>query len=324
MNIYKRIEHLSDEELKEMVSRRIKYLECKAKRENPGFNELGYHVSENPQQFNVNHTENGANFEVELRCFYNNYIPKGSKMVYGLYYNMVGMAGNTGSYYYIDDDSYILDFCRFVKDKEIEDEFELFDYMLEFIRDYFGYIKEIDRSEMFQLICKDEMNYFPSQKKHSITDFKGKGNALCSEYAVMAQNLMRFFGFESYLMIGHEKVGDSKPESHAFNLINFKHSSEKKNKSAVIDFSNFVKVFDMNYQKIGEMPFIGYIDQLDQEYAEKLINQEEHMVFEDYSYYIIGDTLAKIGYDRTRDYYIDRQILPENEIEKCKTYSFQK
>lgn len=314
MNFYEQIKDLSREDLQEKVKRRISYLEKKSKKENPEYNVLGYHVDYNPRSYEI--SNNTSTISLEMRCFYNDYIRKGTKMVYGLFYNNEGKAGNLGSYYYVDDDSYIYDFCEFIQDKDIINEYELFDYILEYLRSYFGFIKKIDRNEMFQMLYKGENSYYPPVKEHSIKDFKGKGNAMCSEYAIMAQNLLRVFGFESYFVVGNEKVTGQTPESHAFNLITFKESETGKVKHALIDFSNFVKVFDMNYHVIGESPFIGYLDYLDEEFVQSLVAGEEHLIFEDYSYFVMTDVLAKLGYDRERDYYIDNEITPDKEVKK--------
>ena len=321
MHFYEEIQNLTEEELKTKVKKRIQSLEKKAKKNNPGYNVLGYHVDYNPEYHElITGEDDSRSIELDLRCFYNNYIWKGTKMVYGMFYNTEGKAGNQGSYYYIDDDSYIYDFCKFIQDKDIINEYELFDYMLEFLRDYFGHIKQIDRNEMFQMIFKDETSYYPAIHEHSIKDFKGKGNAMCSEFAVMAQNLLRFFGFESYLVIGNEGVTGHRPESHAFNLITFKEEESGERVNAVIDFSNYVSVFDINFHKIGESPFIGHLDILDEELVKRLVNGEEHLVFEDYSYFIVNETLAKLGYDRQRDYYISNHIEPDIDVQKRKNY----
>ena len=320
MNYYKQLENLSEEQLKKKVEKKIKKLERKSKKNNPeDYNVLGYHITENPQNYTRYLGEDGVNFDLEVRCFYNGYICNGAKMIYGLEYDFNGNAGNHGSYYYLDDDSYIYDFCKFVQDKDIENSYELFDYMLEFIREYYGYIKLLERSEMFKLIQKSEKEYFKPIKEHSINDFKGKGNAMCSEFSVMAQNLLRFFDYESYIMIGTEKIGNHNPESHAFNLITFRDEYTKEEKHAVIDFSNYVNVFDLNFHKIGEMPFIGYIDALDQETIEDMIIGDKHLVFEDYAYYVIGDSISKIAYERKRDYFVDNYIRPDKEVSSIYT-----
>lgn len=315
MNYYKQLKNLSDIELKKKISSKIKKLERKSKKNNPDtHNVLGYHLGENPTQYEKYMSDSGDNFDLELRCFYNGYLCKGTKMVYGLEYDMKGNAGNHGNYYYIDDDSYIYDFCKYIQDKDIENDYELFDYMLEFIRDYYGYIKQLERGDMFKLITKNKNEYFKPIKEHSISDFKGKGNAMCSEFSVMAQNLLRFFDYESYIMIGTERIGNHKPESHAFNLLTFKEIDTNKKRNVLIDFSNYINIFDINFKKIGEMPFMGYLDRLDQNLVEEMIFGDKHLVFDDYAYYILGNSMSKLAYERKRDYFIDSYIRPDKSI----------
>ena len=324
MNFYEQLQGLSEEELTQKVKKRIQYLERVSKREHPLGGNLGYHMDDTPKAYSVYNTKFGTAFDLDYSCFYNNYIWKGTKMTYGITYSVNGVGANLGSHYYMDDDSYIYDFCRYIQDKDIENELEFFDYLLEFIRDYFGYIKLIERDEMFQLIQKNETEYFPPVRKHCFTDFKGKGNALCSEYAVMAQNLMRVFGFESYIMLGHEKIGDHRPESHAFNFVTYKSRTTGERVRYLIDFSNYVKIFDIDYSKLGELPFMGKLEKLDQELISEVIDHEKHLTFEDYSYMIIGDTLATISYDRKRDYFLDSYIHPDIDVKKSKTYAYHR
>ena len=202
MNFYEQIVNLNEKNLRKKIKRKIDKLERKTRKNNPDYNVLGYHVPANKEKYDTYEGEEGTNFDLEMRCFYNGYICKNSKVVYGLVYDLNGNAGNYGSYYYVDDDEYIYDFCKYIQDKEIEDIFELLEYMLDFLKDYFGRIKLIDRNNMFQLLYKNEDELYDPIQEHSITHFKNKGNAMCTEYSVMAQNLMRVFDIESYLMIG--------------------------------------------------------------------------------------------------------------------------
>ena len=313
MSFYNQVNGLNEDKFNELVCKRIKKLEKKSLKYNPDFNVIGYHIQENIEKHELYDTEDGPSFDLTVRCFYNTFLRKGSKIVYGIVYDMQGNVSNTGSYYYLDDDSYIYEFCKSIQDKEIENEYQLLQSILEFCKDYYGRIYRYERDDMFKLIHKNEKEYFKPTIEHSITNFKGKGNAMCTEYSVMAQNLMRFFDIESYLVIGTERIGDTHPEGHAFNLARIRDSGDED--CLLIDFTNPVNIYDLNFQKVGEYPFIGDLDAIDDDLVQDLVYGEKHLVYDDYAYYEIGDSQVQITYDRERDYYIDTRLQPDNDYE---------
>lgn len=314
MNILEQIQKSSPENLSQIIQNRIKACEQEAIEED--INVLGYHLNYNPEEYYLTTLSNEKIFHVDVRCFISGYIKKGTKMVYGLAYDNNRLVSNDGRYYYIDDDSYINEFCDFIKDKDIINEFELFDYILEFIKMYLGTIKEIEREDMFKMIYKSDRVYYNPINKHSIKWFKGRGNAMCSEYAILAQNILNFLGIDSYLVIGREKTGNEKSDSHAFNIVSFIEKESQEEINALIDFANHTEVLDINFKKIGESPFIGELENFNQEFVLELVNDEKHLVFEDYSYFLLGNQLIKIGYHRNRDYYIEDNLTPDTIIKK--------
>ena len=312
MDFYREIQELSEKELDLLIENKIKELEIYAKKENHGFETIGYKLDLNPENYHILEREYHS-FDIEVRCFYANYIPIGTKMVYGMVYNNNGIASNAGDYYYIDDDKYIYDFCKYIKEKEIIDEYELFEYILEFMRSYFKILKIIDREKMFQMISKEQRNlYYPTIQEHGFHSFKGKGNAMCSEYAIMAQNLLSILDIDSYLVIGKEKTGNSKEESHAFNLASFIEEKSQEPTHILIDLSNFTIIHDVNFKKIGETPYIMYLPEINQEFVNKLIEEEMHLEEEDYGYMVLENEILKMGYGRSRNYYVDGKITPED------------
>ena len=310
----------TDEELRKLVEKKIAKLERKSKKHNPTAESIGYQVTHMPKVYEVKWNGDEPTVAFLVRAFYNQFVHKDLKMIYGLSWNpTTGRATNEGCYYYVDNDDYLYDFCRFIKDKEIVDEYEFFGYVRDFLRAYFGFIKMKERDGMYHPLVDKYGEYFEPVLKHSITDFKGQGSALCSEYAVLAQNILRMFDFESYLIVGNVNLNnDTKGDAHAYNLLTFKESDTGELKHAVIDFINSVKVFNYNFEIIGDEPFIGYLDSLDQQFVDKLIKGDLHLHFEEYGYCIIGDTLARITYkDRNRDYFVDKVIRPD-DVKKSK------
>jgi len=324
MRFLREIQGLDEEHLRKKVSSKIKRLEAQSLKENPDYQVLGYQVEDIPQLYQLERTGNESYISLTMRCFYNNFIPKNTKIVFGLVYNRLGRAGSFGKSYYLDDQEYLYDFCKYIQEIDIEDEVELFGYIRDFLKKYFGYFQVLDRDQMLTMLMDINGNPFPINNTHSIKNFKGKGNALCSEYAVMAQNILRLFGFESYLVLGTEKVNDNNPEGHAYNLITYKDSETKTTRHAVLDFMNPVSVYDHDYHKIGEEPFIGYIDKLDEEVVNELIHGDKHLVFDDYGYCIFGNSLLKLGFNRTRNYYVDTYIHPDTKKSDNKVYTLTK
>ena len=324
MDFYNYLKELSDEDLVLTIKEKINQLEKKSKEDNTT-DIIGYELDYNPKEYNLTKKEVDF-FDVTIHCFYSGYVRKGLKVVYGLCYDNEGIVSNDGRYYYIDDDNYLIDFCRFIRDKDIINEYELFDYILEFIRIYFGLISDNshDREEMFRMIEKKDRVYYKPIKEHGLSWFKGKSNAMCSEYAIIAQNILSLFDIDAYLLLGHEKTGDEVGESHAFNIISYQEKETNKEVNALIDFANFTTVHDINFKRIGQLPYMIHLDEITEEYIKEIINNEKHICFEDYSYIATPNSLIIVGLQRDRDYYINNQLIPEKKYQKMKKHAIMK
>lgn len=307
MNFYEELLKLNDDEIDILVDYRTKHLE-----KDKDISYLGYNAENNFVRHEVVENNSEKSYSLDMRCFYAGFIPKNTKVIYGMIYNRDGDVSNDGNYYFIDNHDYIKDFCKYIKDYEVTNEYELFDFILEYLKNYFGSIEKISREDMFKLIKDENGRNYDLVNEHKLSQFKGKGNALCTEYSIMAQNLMAVFGITSYLVIGKVKTGDYDEEAHAFNLISLA------DKDYLIDFSNYVRVLDTDFKYLGKTPFIGELDVLDQEFVNAFVNEEEVLEFEDYNYLIVGNTLAKISFDRKRNYFIDGQLELDKPKKKCK------
>lgn len=320
MEFYRKIKNLSDEELESLVEKIIGELEENSIEDNPGVDTIGFVLDYNPKEFYILEKEEIKSFKVDFKCFYSGYVRKGMKMSYGLVYSGDGVVSNDGRYYYIDDDSYILDFCKYIRDKEVENEYELFGYVLNFIEKYLGYIEEINREDMFKMIYKSDRIKYDPVYEHTFSQFKGRGNGVCSEKTIMANNILNVFDMYSYIMIGREKnTDDDKGESHAFNIVTYEEETTKELKNLLIDFSGFIRVRDINFNVLERLPFIGELDELTEEMIINVIESKEHLIFEDYDYMVIANSLFKIGYSRDRDYYIEERLVPDEKL-KTKKY----
>ena len=312
MKFYNELLKLSDTEIEELVEYRIEYLE-----ENSDIKDyIGFNIEDNYKKVELETKDNIARFDVSARCFVPGYIKNGTKIVYGISYDNEGNVGNNGSYYYLDTHDYITDFCKYIKNYEIDNIYDLFDYILEFLMNYYGLFEKISRESMFKMLVDNNGKNIKPMNEHGLSWFKGKGNALCTEYSIMAQNILSVFGIQTYLLIGKEKGEKNIPGEHAFNIISIDDSESPK--SMLVDFSNYVKIYAYNFEVLGYSPFIGYIDNLDQAFVDSFLNYKEILEFNEHFYYVINDRILKMGVDQKRQYYVDNTIELDNNISKCK------
>lgn len=312
MDFYNEIKNLNDEELEKLVSKKIKKLEAEKPKDEP--TSIGFNVESNPTLQDIFETDGIRCFELGMNCFHPGYIKKGTRIVYGLAYDSDGSAKNDGAYYYMDDEEYLYLFCKFIRDKDVTNEYELFEYILEFLRKYFGVIEEIPRNEMFKLLYKDNKTHFKPLHEHSIKDFKRKGNAMCTEYSATAQNIMSLFGIESYLIIGNEKIEGQKGGCHAFNIISFNEKESGEETNALIDYSAPVNIYNYNFDILGVSPYIVYLNEFNEGFVADFLYNNRRVTSEDYGYYIIGDKMLSVAYERDRTYYID-SVVCSDEVE---------
>ena len=311
MYYYKKIKNLSDKKLKKYIKNRIEELALDSKTCNEEVDTIGYDLDFNPK----NQLDENKNLMVDIRNLYNGYIPKGMRIVYGLSYDydQDGLVSNDGKYYYLDTEDYIYEFCKEIQKRDMLNEFELFYYLQDFIKKYFGLTPTINRENMFKMLYKDENNYYKPVNEHGLSWFKKKGNAMCTEYAVVAQNILSFFGMDTYMMIAKEKIRDNEPESHAFNFVSYTESETGKEKATLIDFATPIPIYDLQFKFIGEFPFLGKVDNLDEDFFNKLNDDEEELEFPEYCYLLVGDGIVEVAYTTRRKYYVSHNLTPDPE-----------
>ena len=319
MNFYEELKTMTDEEIKKRLSYDISSLENISKMNNKNLDIIGYVASYNPTDYDLLNEKNDECVDVNFSCFYSGYIPKGIRVVYGLSTKTNGIYSNEGMYYIIDDDSYIYDFCKFIKDKKIGSEGDLFEYILWFLKKYFGVFKENDRDEMFKMILNNNLVFLDPVQEHKLSSFKNKGNAMCSEYSIMANNILSVFGFDSYVIMGQEKE-DKVASGHAFNFVSYT-NKEYKRTNILMDFSNCVNIYDVEFHKIGNGPYILELEDLDSRIVDDFIMNEKHIIAPNYGIMIMGDTPMELILKGKRDYYVRRDFLVKimsTGRQKCK------
>ena len=302
MDFYDEIINYTKEEARKITNDRINYLEDNSFESNI----IGYHIGGKFSKQDLEEKEGKTIFDLDVSCFYPGYIKKGTKIVYGLFYDSLGNASNNGQYYYIDSDNYIYDFVEFIIDKEVINETDLFGYILDFLKEYLGIIEIISREDMFKPIL-DNKGINIESKNHKLSCFKGKGNAMCTEYSIMAQNILSVFGIDSYLLIGTQKFDDEEKEWHAFNLVSYRDENDKE-VSLLVDFTNHIVIFDQKFNIIAMNPYTKPIDKINQELVNDLMNNNKHLILENYNYFVLGNSIFETTDGKKRDYCLDNSV----------------
>lgn len=314
MDFYYKLKEMSDEEIEKYLSYEIYNLENISK-ENNCYGLIGYNIHFNPGEINI--LDKDKNPFIEEVKFHTGYVPKGTKVVFGCNTGDNGMAFNGGMYYVVDNEEYVYEFCKLIKEADVRSSEELLEFILIYLNDYFGENGNQTREEMFQLIMKADCTYYDSIKGHKLSDFKGKGNAVCTEYAITANNILTVFGFDSTIVLGQLKIGNDDVQDHAFNIVSYT-DSEYNRIDMLVDFAESSNVYDFNYNKIGDVPYIIDLVDLDDDFAEKFYYKEEHLHFADY-YFVYGDnTFLSLKTNNIRDYSVGSCKTPVKDVSNIK------
>ena len=256
----------TDEEIKEIVDYYIgEYVE-ESLPLNHGRTTLGKQININP--------EHSINENLDYGPKTNNrwvgYIPKETKIVYKCV-NHEGLGSNDGGYYYMGDESYLYDFCKFIKNKEFNNNPIVFIlHVNKFIHQYLDNdLMQVDREIIHTLIESVDGRKLGPVREHYLSDFKGMGAAKCSEYAVMAQNIMTIFGLETDI------VFDS---NHAYNIF-----FEENGDANVLDFSNRIAMYDVYLNMKEKMPFMEPIADYSDDLYEEVLYEGRKIRFDNYS-----------------------------------------
>lgn len=97
--------------------------------------------------------------------------------------------------------------------------------------------------------------FYGQEGIRSISEFKGKNKAVCSQIAPTAHNLLRFAGFDSTLIYSWENLLGDEQFSHVYNLFN------TENQHFIFDPTNPALVFNEQERSIGTFPAIYPVSQ---------------------------------------------------------------
>ena len=312
MDFYNAIKELNDEELEETVKKLIHELEEVSNDINNNLDTIGFVIDANPEVPIFKNDSEKIRSRLSCNFLYSGYIPLGTRVVYGVKCFSQKGFHHGGCYYYMDDDSYILDFCKYIKTKDVKSDYHFFQYVLSFLNDYFGYLGNVSADNMLELLRDKNGIHYEPYYEHGISWFHKAGNAECSEYSAMANNILNVFGYFSSIVIGNESL-DGEKSDHAYNIVSFVEDDTEEVVNSLMDFSNPVWLYDMNFKPISKAPFIIDIEDYSQEFRENFARGEEGISSFDYCYLKLGDETFCLDNGMERVYSVDKMLNMKKE-----------
>ena len=281
-------------EIELLAKQYIDYYTDEASKYNIECDTIGTDVGINPNNYSGN-----TKYDYSLNIW-SGYIPKNTRIVYGTYGLEDGISYNKGNYYYLDDESYIIEFFKYIKGKEIDTVYDLILHVFKFLKKYLEkYVNYSNRDILHQLIYKNDREFFKPIKEHSIRDFINNGSAECTEYGAMAENIMSLFNLDVYYLLDVD---------HAYNLI------IEDDKASILDFSKWVSCYDINYKFIGRVPYYVEIEDFTDDYFFEVLYDDKKFIVPDYYCLIIDDKLIEVKKNNYRKYGIEGKKEKSNKI----------
>lgn len=211
--------------------------------------------------------------------------------------------------YSMNTDDYFYEFARFIKKYQVKNKGLLVKLIENFINIYFGLPNNKDmRDDFFDEIAfkttKTDEEYFEKLDKLTIGDLKGKNRAMCTERAAIAQNLLSFFGIETYYCMGCI-YNNGVQDVHCFNI------ARSQDNFILLDYSVPISVFENN-KLVDLAPFQGIINQND---IEKILFDGDILEFDSYEYVKEFGKIRKVFNNEIRKYVVGNLSI-EKEYQK--------
>jgi len=152
--------------------------------------------------------------------------------------------------YTLNNYDYLVEFFKYIREKNVKSKSDLIKYMSSFMDNYFGEYKGIDKRADF-LRTKEGTA--------TIDMFKKTGLAACSERAAIANNILTMIGFDSFFL-----TGEINGEQHAFNAI-----LTSNNHLTLIDTTHCSGLYDKDNNLIGTATYfynLGTINNISSSY----------------------------------------------------------
>ena len=136
-----------------------------------------------------------------------------------------------------------------IKDVDLNDIEELFHIIFEVVNDYFGGIDNI-ANRMNNYV---DIDFIESEDDiGKVSSLKGKGEAMCTERAMLTQNLLKHLNINSYYKCSSIKINNNY-DIHSYNVVNIN------NKYYIVDTSLPTIRNEMISSLIGEVPEEVYL-----------------------------------------------------------------
>lgn len=242
--------------------------------------------------------EEPKRFEISYNSGWNGFIDSNIRITFGAYYNLSnGQSDFKGNYYYMDTRDFIYDFCYEYKDYDFIDEFDLICCIKLSMDDYFSsitFLNDISRDKMVLPISKDFDHDY--EVKHKFSDFKGKNNAMCTERAAFANNLLSVYGVGVCMALGNIVV-DGKDGGHAFNFVDIGEGL------SLVDFQIGSNLYNFTDDNIDKIPFVHDMGE-DKTRLDKLADTSERIHCPSYLNVLYGDELYSFFTGNERIYNI--------------------
>ena len=297
MDFLERILNCKDEELDEILTTRIQELTNASITYNGNYDVIGYEIDLDHQVFkDPEHKE--VNFNIINNWI--DYIPKGMKIVYGGELDgRSGFGSNKGRYFYMDSEDYLKDFCLYLRDLKpvLSSPYKLIPIVFDFLYSYLGAFKINGRTreEMHTVLVDKDGKYIEPKQGHGISDYKGNGAAMCTEYSAMTSNILCLFDFSTIFLCG--KVDG---EDHNFSM-----AAYKEDDYSLLDMANGVDVYNEAGSFCGKAPYMVLLDDFTQEDYDSFVYGKKHLKLDDFCVIKAKDKSYFFYYDTERDYSVD-------------------
>ena len=309
MDFLEKIFNCSEKEIIEIIEKRIDEVTKESNKTNGTHNIIGYRLDLNEKTKREDGSEELDPIEIN---YWFGYIPKNTRIVYGGSFDYdICKGSNEGQYYYMDSEDYIYEFVDYVRKNQIvvNDPYDIVGYLHLFLLSYFGKnrMDTISRETLHALLLNQDGRYFEPIKEHSISDFKGTGGAVCTEFSALSTNILSIFGFDTIFLSGfyngqgHNFLVVSYGEDDCFN---------------VLDLSCPVEVFDEQNRIIKTAPYVMELEGFTEDDFCKFIFEGNHLLLEDYylTKFDRDHIYATYTKDDERDYSMDQVSYVHDRI----------
>ena len=248
----------------------------------------------------INREYNGLEeAEHNSKAMWAGFIREDVKIVYKFVKDEANFTVNDGCYYYMDDYKYIYDFSKYIANKNINNDYEFLDLVLEFLDKYLykEFAKEESDIYMYPLVYDTNGRAISDSGKHSIEDFYNANKAQCSEYSAMASNILSTFGY-NVLYLGGSVNSTAGSGGHAFNIAILDDGY------AIIDFSLPVINCNIEGKVTKASPFIGMLEEDSMNYISICAINHDEIELTDYEIVHFGNSKLYMSTNNNRYYVI--------------------